>query len=62
MATEERCPRCQAVFTCAASSIAACPCRNVELTDEQRMRLAARFQGCLCPVCLRELAGELSTA
>jgi Cysteine-rich CWC len=51
----ERCPRCGETFGCAARTWG-CWCRDVTLTPELRAQLAARYEGCLCTECLRELA------
>jgi len=53
--TPTRCARCGDRFRCGARS-SACWCEEVELTAEQRARLAElRLEGCLCPRCLRSL-------
>jgi len=51
----DRCPRCDARFGCAIAT-GSCWCAEVTLTGEQRSQLAAGYEGCLCPSCLRELA------
>jgi hypothetical protein len=49
-----RCPRCDAAFGCGVDT-GACWCAGVTLSGERRARLAAGYDGCLCPACLREL-------
>ena len=51
----DRCPRCDAAFGCGIGT-GGCWCAEVTLTPERQAELAARFEGCLCPACLRELA------
>jgi hypothetical protein len=50
----DRCPRCDAAFACEIAT-GACWCARVALTPERREQLAAGYDGCLCPGCLREL-------
>jgi len=52
--TPSRCPRCDAGFGCAART-SGCWCGAVQLSAEHRAQLAAEYEGCLCPGCLREL-------
>jgi hypothetical protein len=54
-AGEDRCPRCDAAFGCEIAT-GGCWCAQVALDDEQRAQLAAGYDGCLCPACLRELS------
>ena len=56
---EDRCPRCDAAFGCQIAT-GGCWCAQVALDDEQRTQLAAGYDGCLCPACLRELAAATS--
>lgn len=49
-----RCPRCEAVFTCAVAT-GACWCAQVTLTAQRREDLAERYEGCLCRACLRDV-------
>jgi len=51
----DRCPRCDGSFDCGIGT-GSCWCREVRLTPELRDELAGRYDGCLCPACLRELA------
>ncbi|MFN5049887.1 cysteine-rich CWC family protein [Roseateles sp.] len=50
-----RCPRCGGDFRCGASE-GHCDCFELRLEEGLRQRLAARYSGCLCMACLRELA------
>jgi hypothetical protein len=50
----DRCPRCGASFGCEIAG-GACWCAGLTLTPERRAELAAGFEGCLCPNCLRQL-------
>jgi len=50
----DRCPRCDAAFGCGIDALR-CWCASVTLTEERRAQLAAGYEGCLCPACLREL-------
>lgn len=49
------CSRCSVGFHCGATG-ASCWCSLTNLSDETRGRLAIRYEGCLCPACLGELA------
>lgn len=49
------CPRCGGGFGCGAQA-GRCDCFDIRLTEPQRQALAARYSGCLCLACLRELA------
>ncbi len=51
----DRCPRCDASFGCGVWS-GDCWCSQLELSRELQTQLAADYDGCLCPACLRELA------
>ena len=48
------CPRCGGGFECGANA-GRCDCFGIRLTDRLRVELAARYSGCLCLRCLREL-------
>jgi hypothetical protein len=50
-----RCPRCGAAFGCGVAT-GGCWCAAPKLDAERLTQLAAEFDGCLCPDCLRELA------
>jgi hypothetical protein len=51
----DRCPRCDATFGCGIAT-GGCWCVQVALTVDEQARLAAAYDGCLCPGCLRELS------
>ena len=48
------CPRCGGGFECGANA-GHCDCFGIRLTDALRADLAARYSGCLCLRCLRDL-------
>jgi ribosomal protein L34E len=50
----DRCPRCEAEFGCGIAT-GSCWCAEITLTPERQAQLAAAYDGCLCPACLREL-------
>jgi hypothetical protein len=50
------CPRCGGEFHCGVNDVAPCVCTTLDLSDELLKQLRARFVGCLCVVCLAELA------
>ena len=53
------CPRCGRSFICRGDGdISLCQCAAVELSPEDRVYIAGRFEGCLCADCLRALAAE----
>ncbi len=49
------CMRCSRPFECGAPT-GVCGCMDIQLTDEQRREVAARWADCLCWDCLREIA------
>jgi hypothetical protein len=49
---ERRCARCGAAFGCGIET-GACWCASVEVDPATRAELAERYDGCLCPACLR---------
>jgi hypothetical protein len=55
---ETRCARCGASFGCGAA-VGSCWCDAVEVSGEARARLAAEYEGCLCPDCLRSSAEQV---
>ncbi len=59
---DARCPRCGGAFHCGVHDAAPCACGTLKLTPELRAALAARYSGCLCLACLRELAADPSQA
>ncbi|KQU74987.1 MULTISPECIES: cysteine-rich CWC family protein [unclassified Rhizobacter] len=50
------CPRCRQPFRCGVSDATPCTCSTLQLSDELRARLAARYDSCLCIACLVELS------
>ncbi|UVT17670.1 MAG: cysteine-rich CWC family protein [Nitrospira sp.] len=53
------CGACGNPFECGGYQ---CWCGTVGITEQQMDWIAARFEDCLCPVCLRKVAtGELGT-
>ena len=48
------CPRCGQALVCGAAQ-GACECFELRLDQAQRDSIAAAFQDCLCPRCLREI-------
>ncbi|MCC6139869.1 MAG: cysteine-rich CWC family protein [Nitrospira sp.] len=54
---DKTCEACGAVFSCGGYQ---CWCGKVGITESQMDWIAARFQDCLCPLCLGKVAaGEL---
>lgn len=53
----DRCPRCDGEVGCAIAT-GACWCAGVTLPAQRQRELAERYDGCLCPACLRELAAQ----
>ncbi len=53
-AETDRCPRCDATFGCGVAT-GSCWCAAATLSPERLAQLAAGYEGCLCPACLREL-------
>jgi hypothetical protein len=51
----ETCEACGAAFACGAAR-AGCWCVKVELSEETRAGLRARYQRCLCRACLERIA------
>ena len=51
------CENCRQTFECGGYQ---CWCGKVGITEQQMDWIAARFQDCLCPICLKMIgAGEL---
>ena len=53
------CEACGGEFICGAS-LAGCWCSEIQLTDEIRRDLRARYSDCLCRQCLESLGSDLS--
>ena len=51
---DTNCPRCGGGFECGVNA-GHCACFGIRLTDTLRAELAAKYSGCLCLSCLREL-------
>ncbi len=49
------CEACGNSFTCGAA-LAGCWCSEVKLSERLRSTLRARYQSCLCPLCLERFA------
>ncbi|MBI1394482.1 MAG: hypothetical protein GC151_00770 [Betaproteobacteria bacterium] len=56
--SSDTCPRCGARFRCGMQDTPPCACTTVRLTDVVLARLRERYEGCLCPACLRALAAD----
>jgi len=52
----DTCPRCGGGFFCGAAGPAPCTCTTLTLSAALQSQLQARYTGCLCLNCLRELA------
>ena len=54
------CASCGLPFACELT-LAGCWCSKVTLTDAARAEVRAKYEGCLCPACLKQYeAGELN--
>ncbi len=53
---QDTCPRCGKAFVCGAAGPAPCPCAGVTLSAALQAQLRRQYSGCLCLVCLSELA------
>ena len=49
------CEACGAPFTCGAK-LSGCWCAEIQLSDETRAKLKARYNNCLCRECLERLS------
>ena len=52
----DRCPRCGGGFHCGAGNAEPCACAALQFDEATLADLRARFTGCLCLACLREIA------
>jgi hypothetical protein len=57
-ADNARCPRCGASFHCGANDTVPCVCNTLRLDAVALVDLRARYTGCLCLACLREIAAS----
>lgn len=55
MTSDDRCPRCGGTFHCGAADPGPCACTAIDLDAALLAELRARYTGCLCLACLREL-------
>jgi len=53
---DDRCPRCGGAFHCGANDAAPCACTALPLDAVTLTELRARYTGCLCLACLRQIA------
>jgi ribosomal protein L34E len=51
---QKKCPKCGSTFTCSAS--AKCWCFEYEVPSETMEMIQDKYQGCLCPDCLKSFA------
>jgi hypothetical protein len=51
------CEACGGPFTCGAK-LSGCWCAGIQLSDETRAELKARYNNCLCRECLERLSGR----
>jgi hypothetical protein len=52
----ERCPRCGRDFHCGIDDPTPCACTTLRLSAAMLADLRERYRGCLCVLCLQELA------
>ncbi len=51
---EKRCPKCKELFVCKHNNIERCHCKEVELSDKQKVWIKENYSDCLCNKCLRD--------
>lgn len=51
---DEKCPRCGNEFTCSKSG--KCWCFGVTVPESVKDEISKKYDTCLCPECLKELA------
>ncbi|NIG57370.1 cysteine-rich CWC family protein [Chitinophaga sp. Cy-1792] len=56
----EICPRCGKTLVCDVGNITRCWCTEVVLSREERTYIGERFEGCLCPDCIKEIKAEIA--
>jgi ribosomal protein L34E len=49
-----KCPKCGASFHCSTSN--KCWCYEFDVPSDKRDEIEEKYQGCLCPNCLKEFA------
>jgi hypothetical protein len=52
----KQCPRCGADFECKVDDLRNCDCVAVKVSLPVLKTLQSRYEDCLCPNCLREIA------
>jgi hypothetical protein len=57
----KRCPRCGAEFECKVDDLRNCDCVAVKVTLPVLKTLQGKYEDCLCPTCLREIAASGET-
>ncbi len=55
---EKKCSRCKSVFECKSGSITQCQCNGIQLSEEERIYIEAKYEDCLCIECLYYLQRE----
>ncbi len=56
---EKRCPKCKELFVCKRNNIERCHCKEVELSDKQKVWIEESFSDCLCNKCLRDINNNI---
>lgn len=56
------CKRCQQLFICNPTDIAACGCRQIYLTPDELSFVATQYSDCVCNTCLLHLKDEFLSA
>ena len=56
---KKNCPCCGNEFECLPERIGECQCSTIQLNEEERSFLAARFDACLCVTCLKKMKVEV---
>jgi hypothetical protein len=54
----QACPACGESFACELSIGKGCWCAEVELSEQTRQELRAKYNGCLCRACLEKAEGR----
>ena len=53
---DDRCPRCSGGFRCGVNDAEPCACTALQFDEATLADLRARYAGCLCLACLREIS------